>query len=155
MTTPVDTLDEDIVGYVIERLAETMDQLSGELGIAVRMCKANCTLFNGEVTIQMAVVSNRGVVMDRDAVAYVLEAPKFGLVPEDLGKEFTCSGGRFKVVGLRPRIKHSVLCLQIEPPIGDIVRFQPEQVAGFLAETNRPSTAPTLRLVREKAEGAD
>lgn len=98
---------------VIGELTPTLRVLSEKLGIELRIQRASFSNLRGEIILEAATVSEQGVTMDKEAEGFLRYAHRFDLSPTDLGREFSCSAMRLRIVGLRPRSKDPVVCEQV------------------------------------------
>ncbi len=82
--------------------------------------------------IEFATVGEGGLVNDRDAESFKMSAARYGLKIDDLGREFSYAGGRYRVVGLRPKSrKYPVVAVDVAD--GRKTKFPADSVRAFLA----------------------
>lgn len=112
---PISVIDDRLCTQIAAGLERAIKAMNKELGLHIGLTKATRSIHNMEFTVEAAIRSPRGVVMGRTAEAFLMGAEKVGLEASDLGRQFDCGAERFRVVGLKPRVKNPVICERLEP----------------------------------------
>lgn len=93
-------LTKDKVRDLRDKLDVHLKTIEADLGFKVHVGNASFTPNSVTFKVELATVAENGTVLDAHAEAFKRNAFLFGLVPEDLGHEFTSNGRRFKLTGL-------------------------------------------------------
>ncbi len=98
------------------KLTPLLDRLAAETGLSISMGKITYTKHNAVFAVEAAVRGDSGIVMGREAEAFLANAIQFGLEPGDLGRDFEHFDKWYRIVGMKPRsVKTPVICQRIEP----------------------------------------
>ena len=82
------------------RLREMLDRFANENGLKAIVGSATFTPYNICVKVELALVTQQGDALTREAENFFHHAACNGLAPQDLGKTFPYDGKTFKIVGL-------------------------------------------------------
>jgi len=109
----------------IKRLRSEIDdallELSEKYGIEIKTGSASFSNTNVTFKLELATVGSDGEVNTKEMDDFRHNAWRFGLSEDDLGKEFTHRGNRYRVVGMKPRSpKYPIIAERI----GDGARFK-------------------------------
>lgn len=140
--------------WMIARLRQTAAEIGAKLGVQVQV--GNATYFdeNAKISVEVATVRDDGIVMDRMATDFLDRCEDYGLEPADLGAQFQCSEGTYRVIGMRPRAKAPVICEKVRKGGGETTRVR--VTAAFARSHLRGSGAvrrPELRLLPPQSPG--
>jgi hypothetical protein len=116
VTTPPNRITDVEVDNLRARLEPLLARVAAETGMSISMGKITYTGNNAVFAIEAAVRGVGGVVMGREAEAFLLNAMQFGLEITDLGRDFEHFDKWCRIVGMKPRSKNPVVCQRIEPP---------------------------------------
>ena len=97
------------------RLQPLLDRLAAETGLTITMGKITYTGNNAVFAVEAAVRGAGGIVMGREAEAFLMNAMQFGLEVTDLGRDFQHFDKWYRIVGMKPRSKTPVICQRIDP----------------------------------------
>lgn len=104
-------MDKKTAQELSRAVQDALAPLGLDRGLVVRVAGGRFDATCLTIKVELAERSGDGLVLGADAVAFQQLARLFGLQPEDLGREFTDSGGTFRVIGLRPRSpRFPVIC---------------------------------------------
>jgi hypothetical protein len=139
------------------KLQPLLDRVAAETGLAVTMGKITYTGNNAVFAVEAAVRGVGGVVMGREAEAFLLNALQFGLEVTDLGRDFAHFDKWYRIVGMKPRSKSPVICQRIEPPSKFLTAFPAHVVRHYMEHGGfRTNPSPHGRLrVQIGVEPAD
>lgn len=105
MTKQVTKFDSNNVKTILDECREALEAVAAKHGLKLQ--RKNCRYQDDElpVAFKMLVVEADadGNAMSSEAKDFVRYAPSFGLKAEDLGREFTSRGNKFRITGLKPR----------------------------------------------------
>jgi hypothetical protein len=135
-------MDEVEVTRLLARLRPLLDRLAAETGLAISVGKTTYTKRNAVFAIEAAVRGNAGVPMGREAEAFLQNAIQFNLQPDDLGRDFQHFDKWYRIVGMKPRSKHPVVCAQIDPPSRTLTLF-PAHIVRHYMEHHGARTKPS------------
>ena len=129
----VKVLTTDLIRELQLRVRNTLAEFDRDHGMHSSFSAMSYTADNGHMTVETAVIRNDGIVMDREATAYVERAAEFGLSPSWLGEVILLGKDRVRIIGLKPRSKKSVLLESLPEPGKPSQRFQmhPEQLPAY------------------------
>ena len=147
-------LDRDTMKWTIERLQQTATEIGEQLGVQVQVGKASYCDENAKIAVEVSTVRDDGIVMDRLATDFLDRCEDFGLEPADLGAQFGCSEGIYRVIGMRPRAKEPVICEKLRDGVAEKTRVR--VTAAFARSHLRGATAvrpPELRLLPPQSRG--
>lgn len=99
----ITAFDRATCAVVSKRIEERLADLATELG--VKITTKGGTFSGGHYTLKLevATVSDTGMVNTREADAFKQLAALYGMSPDDLGKEFTANGKTYRITGLASR----------------------------------------------------
>ena len=148
MTQP---LANELAAHAQGALAEFVQKV----GLDVRVRRGTWTDANAKFEIEVSTVREDGVVMNKDAEVFLDNCEDFGLRESDLGREFTCGDEVLRVIGLRPRSKHAVLCEPIRPRRERLMKMSASVVRNHLDRSGTPASgaASSLRLLEDRGDG--
>ncbi len=127
--------------------------MAAETGLSITMGKITYTGNNAVFAIESAVRGSGGVVMGREAEAFLLHAMQFGLVITDLGRDFEPSDKWYRNVGMNPRSKNPVVCQRIDPPAKFLTLFPAHVVRHYMEKGDfRTKASPHARVKVEIGE---
>ena len=96
-----------ITGTDLQNLRKEIDQALEALGkkydIKFRAGNASYTGTNATFKLEIATKGEGGEVITKEAADFKIYAERFGVKPEDLGKEIDLMGRKFKLVGILPK----------------------------------------------------
>ncbi|MBM4059638.1 MAG: hypothetical protein FJ265_00865 [Planctomycetes bacterium] len=140
-------MDEAEVTKLLARLRPLLDHLAAESGLSISVGKASYTRHNAVFAIEAAVRGAGGVAMGREAEAFLREAIRFGLQPDDLGRDFQHFDTWYRILGMKPRSKCPVVCAQIASPAEALHLFPAHLVRHYLeAHGMRTKVSPHARV---------
>jgi hypothetical protein len=84
-------------------LNQALAGISEKYGITVEAGRASYNGPNATFKVELSTVKDDGVVMTREATAFLQYAKLLGLQATDLGREFEVGGKRYKIRGYNPR----------------------------------------------------
>lgn len=151
-------MNEQDVRSLSHKLDKALERLAVETGFAIKIDGVRFSSNNAVITIEAAERGLRGVIMGRDAEAFLERAADFGLEPADLGLDFEHFDKWYRIVGLRPRSKNPVLCAGIAPKTAHLTKFPAYIVRHYLeAHGARTKASPhaTVRIEFEGEVGGD
>jgi len=96
------------------RLQKALDRFAEENGLKAIVGSATFTPFNICFKVEMALVTQQGEALTREAEDFFLRAASYGLAPQDLGKTFAYGDKTFKVVGLSARSRNNPIIVADE-----------------------------------------
>ncbi len=82
--------------------AALMD-VAAKHGVQFSFGNGTFTTDNASLKLEIAGITDSGVVKTKEATDFERYASSFGLTPEDLGTTFTYNGREFKLLGCKPR----------------------------------------------------
>ena len=109
-------MDGERVDALRRRLQPLLDRVAAESGLALTIGKITYTRNNAVFAIEAAVRGPGGIVMGREAEAFLVNALQFGFELTDLGRDFQHVDNWYRIVGMKPRSKTPVICQRIAPP---------------------------------------
>ncbi len=128
-------------------MAPLIELVAAETGLAISIGKITFTRNNAVFAIEAAVRGPGGVVMGREAEAFLLHAMQFGLEITDLGRDFEHFDKWYRVVGMKPRSKTPVICQRIDPPSKFQTLFPAHVVRHYLEKDGfRTKVSPHARV---------
>jgi hypothetical protein len=136
-------LDQASIQAVLERLRKALDEIGNDLGLRLSVRRATYSNVRGEIVVEAATISKQGLMMNKDAEAFLRRASHFGLSPSDLGRVYTCGGRRYRIIGLRPRSLQPVICEHMDPPTGTKFLMAADSVRYHLSHPDGPECAST------------
>ena len=128
--TPFDSLKlatqvtPELLDAVGLRLNEAFEEIALEFGIHMGFRRQSYCAVNAKLNVEMAVIRSDGVVMNKEAVDFLLRCGEFGLEEEDLGSIVTSENDVFRVVGLSPRARQPVICERVSQSLTDDKRIR-------------------------------
>ena len=145
---PLPVIDKATMDTIALSLDATLGRISEELGLSVRMRRASYSQINAKIELEVAVVGEDGLILDKEAEQFLDRCHDFGLESSDLGRPFLCGEVTYRIVGLRPRAKSPVICqpMGVSDDSGR-VRMSAEAVRSHFAE--QVDSGPKLRLLGE------
>lgn len=146
-------MNEQDVRSLSQKLDTVLERLAAETGLAIKIGGVRFSPNNAVITIEAAERGLRGVVMGRDAEAFVDRAADFGLEPTDLGVDFKHFDKWYRIVGLKPRSKNPVLCAGIAPRTKHLTKFPVYIVRHYLEAHSARTKASPHASVRIELEG--
>jgi hypothetical protein len=131
------------------RLTPLLERLAVETGLSLTMGKITYTRHNAVFAVEAAVRGESGIVMGREAEAFLTSAIQFGLELGDLGRDFEHLEKWYRIVGMRHRSRKApVICQQIVPPSRDRLLFPAHLVRHYLEQQGGRTKASPHRRVR-------
>lgn len=129
------------------RLQPVLDRVAAEMGLVITMGKITYTGNNAVFAVEAAVRGASGIVMGREAEAFLLNAMQFGLEVTDLGRDFEHFDTWYRIVGMKPRSKTPVVCQRIDPPSKSLTLFPAHVVRHYLEKDGRRTkVSPHARI---------
>jgi len=131
------------------RLQPLLDRVAAETELTLTMGKITYTAHNAVFAIEAAVRGAGGVVMGREAEAFLMNALQFGLEVTDLGRDFQHFDKWYRIVGMKPRSKTPVICQRIDPPSKFQTLFPAHVVRHYLEKDglrNKPSPHSRIQV---------
>jgi hypothetical protein len=111
------------------------------------MGKITYTGNNAVFAVEAAVRGPGGVVMGREAEAFLQNAMQFGLEMTDLGRDFEHFDKWYRIVGMKPRSKSPVVCQRIDPPAKFLTLFPAHVVRHYMEKGGfRTKVSPHARV---------
>lgn len=132
MLKNIDRKSLQMLRPLIEKELETLAKKHGII-IKVGNGSFDMTHLNGQLKVEISVVGEGGMVMNREATDFLNNAELLGMKKEWLNKEFTNgNGNKFKIIGLRLRARMNVVCTKIEG--GGTYVFQHDAIIRKISE---------------------
>jgi hypothetical protein len=103
METTFKQLDRPVVRYIRERIFETLQPLSVELGVMFDVGNCSFKPHNCRFQLKLAVLNSDGEAITEEMEAFIHHALHYGLSPDDLGKEFILQGKAYTICGLNSK----------------------------------------------------
>lgn len=129
------------------RLQPVLGRVAAEMGLAITMGKITYTGNNAVFAVEAAVRGASGIVMGREAEAFLLNAMQFGLEVTDLGRDFEHFDNWYRIVGMKARSKTPVVCQRIDPPSKFQTLFPAHVVRHYLEKDGlRTKASPHARI---------
>lgn len=92
------------IGFIAQEMERELKALGERLGVEIAYKGGRYGGLNGEVKLEVAVVGATGKAIETaDEAAFRLNAWAWGLMKDDLGREFVTSQGRYRIIGAKPR----------------------------------------------------
>ena len=104
-------INKESCRYIISQVQHALDKIEID-GIELKIGNATYNQHNLRFKIEANLIQN-GQVITKDAQNWVKHAQFFGLPVEALGKKINLTGNQYKIVGLRPRSRNSVILERI------------------------------------------
>jgi len=82
---------------------EALDAIAEKHGVTITTGRATYTAQNATMKLEIAAIARDGTVQTKEAVDFAAYAFRYGLSPDDLGKEFRYAGETFEIIGLKTR----------------------------------------------------
>lgn len=100
-------IDKALFNALRPILAQAARDLGDTLGINVALGSASYARdeASGSIKLELSAVAADGTVLTKEASHFRQEAHFHGFKPDDLGREFTSNGKRFRVSGLRTKAR--------------------------------------------------
>jgi hypothetical protein len=147
-------LDRDTMEWIVKQLQQRATEIGGKLGLDVLVGKATFSEVNARISVEVSTVHDDGIVMDRMATDFLDRCEDYGLEPADLGAQFHCSEGTYRVIGMRPRAKAPVICEKVREGGGETTRVR---VTAAMARSHLRGAGavrrPELRLLPPQSPG--
>lgn len=101
----ITTIDRDTARILSEECAVALHAVASKYGLELvrKAGTFGARELNVKFQLRSAEVGDGGVTITRESQTFKSLAPIYGLSPDDLGREFTTSNGRYKITGLVPR----------------------------------------------------
>ena len=112
-----------------EALRQKLTELGDELGMAVTAEGGSYNPTSFTLKVQFAVISDSGVVMNKNARNFHLFAESEGLLESDLFRPFTHNGIPYKLIGMTGRGKYTILGQRED---GKVFKFLPRDIRRIL-----------------------
>lgn len=123
----IQSIDRSTCRLLRDKINESLQELAQELGVTIEAGNASFTNSNVTFKVNIATKNEDGSVNTKEAEDFRRYAARYGLKPDDLGREFTSNGKRFKITGAKPRAsRYPILAERI--PDGKGYKFAPFQV---------------------------
>ncbi len=122
------TFDKPTVRATRDRLQTALDALAADLGCQIKVGSATFERDGSRCyfKVDCAVLDEDGTVETKEASDFVRCAVQYGLVAEDLGREFTGRGSTFTVIGCKPKsYKYPILTRRQD---GKVFKFPADTV---------------------------
>jgi len=100
MSTEIKELDRSTAKYVMECLEATIKPLAEELGVSLTLGQCSFRPTNGRFQVKLSVLDSNGETITEEMADFKSHALHYGLLPEDLGKQFIFQGQSLKICGL-------------------------------------------------------
>lgn len=124
--------DRAVCGAIAKEIENDLQALAKKHGLQIRAAGGSFGLTNYTMKLELSVIGSDGEVQSREAEAFKQSATFYGLAPEDLGREFTYQGSKYKLVGLRPSArKMPFICLRSD---GRMMKFPTLIIRSLLAK---------------------
>ena len=96
-------MDRSTARSLMESLKSFLGPFEEEHDVKITVGTGNFDSSTLNLKLEIAELSENGEALSRAANDFKTLAPSFGLLPDDLGKEFKTPQGVYKIVGLKPR----------------------------------------------------
>ena len=136
-------MDRNKAKLLREKLDEVLKAFIGpELGVSATVGRGSFTESNLTFKIEIADLVG-GVAVTKEASAFKVLAPLYGVKPEDLGRTFTFRGEQYELTGLNSRAdKFPFKAKRVSDGRG--FKFGEEIVKQGLGYAVKPSCGPTV-----------
>jgi hypothetical protein len=134
--------NRDAVRDLHHRLQETLDRFAQENGLKAIVGSSSFTPYNICFKVEVAVVTQQGDALTREAETFFHHAACFGLAREDLGKTFQYGGHAYKIIGLNTRSRKAPVLATDED--GKRYKFSVELLKAVLSAKNDTSQQPAV-----------
>ena len=124
----IQTLDKNNLELLRKEINQSLSEIGKRHGIKMEVGKGSYTVYNATMKVEIAVISNDGVVKSKERIAYLRNCSLYGLKPEWLDKSFVTSylGEKYKIVGFNARAhKQPVICARED---GKLFKFSTQSV---------------------------
>ena len=106
-------IDRPALREIRAALEEKLSALGSELGIDFSIGSARFSPSNATIKLELALINEDGSIETREAKDFKDYCFRYGMTPDDLGKEVTMPGGkRFTIIGCKPRSHKYPIILQ-------------------------------------------
>lgn len=152
----IKTLDRSTLRLIGTRIDAALAPLAKELGISIKYNGGSFVSQNATLKLAVAVLDATGAAVTKEASDFKFYAARFGLKPDDLGREFSVGNDkRFKIAGLKPR-RGSYPILAARVSDGRMFKFSARQVRAALDPVpTDPAAAAALALALADAIADD
>ena len=148
-------IDGPLVDELAAHTQRALADFVRKVGLDVCVRRATYSEANVKLEVEVSTVREDGVVMNKDAEAFLRNCEDFGLREDDLGRQFACGDEVLRVIGLRPRSKLAVLCEPIGSSSKDrMVKMSAAAVRRYLQLPAKPGSRSRLRLLEDREGGA-
>src|SRR5210317_201051 len=111
---------------------EALAAVAKKHGVTITTGRGTYTAEWATMKLEIAAIDSDGTVQTKEAVDFVAYAFRYGLSPDDLGKEFSYGGETFEIIGLKTRATKMPILGQSREN-GKIYKFPANAVKACLA----------------------
>jgi hypothetical protein len=126
-------MDRTKAKAITESMRQALKQVAEQHGISIVVGGCSFSTNNVKVSVTAAEKTSDGIALTREAETFKMDAERYGLTPDDLGREFSGYQGRmFKIVGSSRKSKSYPII--VEDSDGKRYKFATSQVISFLSK---------------------
>ena len=122
------------------QMQELLDCFAKENDLKATISGGSFTPYNIEFKVELAIVTEKGSVLTRDAETFLHHAACQGLSPHDLGRVFQYGDRTYKIIGLRPRFRKAPIIAEDE--FDRQARFPAEFIKALLPKADPSAPKP-------------
>lgn len=149
-------MTDQVVALLRSKLTPLLERVAAESGLSITIGKITYTKHNAVFAVEAAVRGEGGIVMGREAEAFLANAIQFGLEPGDLGRDFEHFDKWYRVIGMNPRkAKAPVICQRIVPPSKDLTLFPSHIVRHYMEHHGMRRTASPHAKIKVEFGGEE
>jgi len=95
---------------LLDAMETALQEVSKEYNVNIKLGRAKFSSETFDVKFSGSLASIDGKSKTREEIDFERYAFRYGLTPEDLGKEFDFVGEKYKIIGARPRATKYPIC---------------------------------------------
>lgn len=118
-------------------ILKAIEPVGKQHGVAISL---GTTTYGGlacSIKLEVSLPDTSGNPMTKHASDFQMLAQAYGFSPDDLWREFTLSGTRYKLIGMLPRSRNSIVGERLDS--GAKYKLSPEAVKAALAKEKAPA----------------
>ncbi len=105
-------MNKDQLRLIRKQMSAALADIEKETGVTFNVGNITYTENSAKVTVKVCTQDKSGNVISPEADAFRVNAMAYGLMKEDLFKEITLGGKRYKITGLKTRARKKPIMLQ-------------------------------------------
>ena len=132
-TTKINQFDRTNLRMIREMIDQELADLGERLGVSIKAGSASFTSNNATYKLQIATISEEGEICTKEAEDFKLYCFRWGLAPDDLGREFNFRGNTYTITGAKPR-SYQYPILATRGYDGKSFKFAVDQIKSMLQD---------------------